>query len=131
MEFNGQYLTYTEYKELGGAIPDEMPFNLLEFNARKCIDKYTFGRLINLTSQVQEVKLCVFELIEKLQGYSTNDGKSNIGNIASESIDGYSIAYNTNIDLVLKSKASDIADTINTYLAACKLEDGTPYLYRG
>ena len=39
MEFNGQYLTYTEYKQLGGTIPIELPFNLLEFNARKCIDK--------------------------------------------------------------------------------------------
>ena len=45
MEFKGQYLTYQEYKALGGTL-DEMPFNLLEFNARKKIDERTFGRLI-------------------------------------------------------------------------------------
>ena len=30
MEFNGQYLTYNEYKALGGSL-DITPFNLLEF----------------------------------------------------------------------------------------------------
>ena len=33
MEFKGQYLTYQEFKALGGTL-DEMPFNLLEYNAR-------------------------------------------------------------------------------------------------
>lgn len=131
MEFNGQYLTYTEYIQLGGTIPKEMPFNLLEFNARKCIDKYTSGRLINLTEQVQEVKLCVFELIKSLEKYCSDVEKFNTNNIASESIDGYSISYNTNFEEIIKSKQSDISSIIYTYLANCKLEDGTPYLYRG
>lgn len=131
MEFNGQYLTYTEYKQLGGTIPIELPFNLLEFNARKCIDKYTFGRLVNLPSQVQEVKLCVFELIKDLQKYSSDIEKSNVNNIASESIDGYSISYNTNFDDIIKSKESEISSVIYTYLANCKLSNGVPYLYRG
>ena len=131
MEFNGQYLTYTEYKELGGAIPDEMPFNLLEFNARKCIDKYTFGRLINLTSQTQEVKLCVFELIKSLEKYCSESETYNVNNVASENIDGYSISYNTNFDGIIKGKDAEISNIIYTYLANSKLEDMTPYLYRG
>ena len=30
MEFNNQYLSYEEYKTLGGTL-GEMPFNILEF----------------------------------------------------------------------------------------------------
>ena len=46
MEFTGQYLTYQEYLALGGTL-EEMPFNLLEFDARKRIDKRTLERLVN------------------------------------------------------------------------------------
>ena len=37
MEFSGQYLTYLEYKALGGTL-DQTPFNILEFEARRQID---------------------------------------------------------------------------------------------
>mgnify|MGYP006974354157 CR=1 FL=1 len=62
MEFSGQYLTYDEYKAIGGTI-DQTPFNILEFNARKEIDEETQGRLIGLIEQCEEVKMCMFELI--------------------------------------------------------------------
>ena len=42
MEFSNQYLTYQEYLELGGSL-EETPFNILELEAQKNIDKYTFG----------------------------------------------------------------------------------------
>ena len=42
MEFEGQYLTYEDYKALGGTLNDQMPFNLLEFESRKQIDKRRF-----------------------------------------------------------------------------------------
>lgn len=131
MEFNGQYLTREEYLQLGGTVPDEMPFNLLEFNARKCIDKYTFGRLIDLTTQTQEVKLCVFELIEKINSYSFNNEERTNKSISSENTDGYSVSYSTDFDTLIKSKEAEIRDVIYNYLATSKLENGIPYLYRG
>lgn len=131
MEFNGQYLTREEYLQLGGTVPDEMPFNLLEFNARKCIDKYTFGRLIDLTTQTQEVKLCVFELIEKINSYSFNNEERTNKSISSENTDGYSVSYSTDFDALIKSKEAEIRDVIYNYLATSKLENGIPYLYRG
>ena len=57
--FEGQYLTYTEYQSLGGTL-EPTPFNLLEYNARKRIDEKTFGRLIDIETVPQEVKLCVY-----------------------------------------------------------------------
>ena len=122
MEFEGQYLTYNEYKALGGLL-DQTPFNLLEFEARKEVDKYTFNRLVNLETQNQEVKLCIYALIEQI-----NSNKANLNGVASESTDGYSISYTSQNNSEISQKTRN---TIETYLINCKLEDGTPYLYRG
>ena len=67
MTFEGQYLTYLEYKSLiegeGGSAMAEMPFNLLEFEARRQIDIRTFNRLKDSKDIPQEVKLCEYTLI--------------------------------------------------------------------
>ncbi len=128
MEFDNQYLTFDEYKELGGTL-DETPFNILELHAQKEVDKYTFGRLMNLEEQINEVKICIFELIKSLASYSkyVESDKS----ISSENIDGYSISYRGGDENVFKANLVEIKGIIKTYLAECKLEDGTPYLYIG
>ena len=127
MDFKNQYLTYSEYKELGGNF-EELPFNILEFRARKEIDKYTFNRLQELDTQINEVKMCIFELIPVLDQLKT---MSENGGITSENIDGYSVSYDTaSVDLI-QARQKDISNTIRTYLINCKLEDGTPYMYCG
>ena len=116
MTFEGQYLTYAEYIELGGSAIGNMPFNLLEYEARKLIDVRTFNRLKNQEEILQDVKLCEYELINKIQSYL--DVSNQIGNVSSENTDGYSISYITvdRISEVIKSKKSDLDDTIRTYL---------------
>lgn len=121
MEFNGQYLTYEEYKNLGGTL-EEMPFNILEFKARKQIDNATFNRLVDLKSQVQEVKMCIYDLITELNKSEEQSNKS------SESIDGYSVSYKS-VDTKEQNKI--YGNIIRDYLGESKLEDGTPYLYCG
>lgn len=113
MDFSKQYLTYNEYKALGGEL-DLTPFNLLEYDARKEIDKETLGRLINLGKQKEEVKMCMWELIN-LQ-ISINNGVDISGNV-----------INYTIKEIKKAKS----DIIMRYLLNCRLEDNTPYLYRG
>lgn len=113
MEFSGQYLTYEEYKANGGTL-DQTPFNILEFQARKEIDEKTFGRLINLSEKNQNVKLCVFELINLY--VSINNGVDISGNVVNY--------QQTQINDLVKS-------VIKKYLINEKLEDGTPYLYCG
>ena len=130
MEFEGQYLTYQEYISLGGTLLNQTPFNLLEFEARKIIDKYTFGRLINLETQLQETKLCVFNLINALQSYENSSSNGN-KNVASESIDGYSVSYGGVSKDRIEAESEEYKGIVKTYLVNCKLEDGTPYLYRG
>lgn len=128
MDFNGQYLTYGEYKELGGTL-DKMPFIILEFEARKEINKNTFGRIKELKEQSQEVKMCVFELVKILNSYTVKENENK--NVSSESIDGYSINYSSQPEVNLKAKKIEVNEMIETYLSECKLDDGTPYLYRG
>ena len=128
MEFDKQYLTYEEYVELGGTL-DETPFNILELEAQKNIDKYTFGRLKDLDEQINEVKICEFKLIGLLDTYNSYENQNK--SISSENTDGYSISYNQATENVSQAKINEIKGIIRTYLAECKLEDGTPYLYRG
>ena len=127
MEFKGQYLTYQEYLALGGTL-DEMPFNLLEFDARKKIDERTFGRLVDKGQEYQEVKLCVYNMITILNSYSSYDTQNKA--ISSESIDGYSISYGTPQKSITEAKNSELENIMNSYLANVIIDD-VPVLYRG
>lgn len=128
MEFENQYLTYEEYVQLGGTL-DETPFNILELEAQKNIDKYTLGRLKNLEQQINEVKICIYKLINLIDTYNAYENQNK--SVSSENTDGYSISYNQATENVSKAKINEIKILIKTYLAECKLEDGTPYLYVG
>ena len=128
MELSGQYLTYEEYRGLGGTL-DLMPFNLLEFEARQIIDKYTFGRLKTLPSQVDEVKICIYKLINNLDGYNKSLEQNSA--ISSESTDGYSVTYSKVSSSDIEAENNVKKDIVKAYLIDCKLDDGTPYLYCG
>ena len=127
MEFEGQYLTYQEYLALGGTL-EEMPFNLLEFNARKKIDERTFGRLVDKGQEYKEVKLCIYNMITTLNSYSSYDAQNKA--ISSESTDGYSISYGTPQKSTTEAKNSELEDIIDTYLSNLIVDD-VPVLYRG
>ena len=135
MTFEGQYLNYAEYQALGGSAIGDMPFNLLEFEARRQIDIRTFNRLKDLDSTdiPQEVKLCEYALINGLQDFANNTSNvSSNGNVASENTDGYSISYITadKISEIVKSKQSEIDDIIRTYLLGV-IVNGEHIMYCG
>lgn len=127
MEFDGQYLTYSEYQSLGGTL-EEMPFNLLEFKARKEVDKYTFGRLEEIGNGYNEVKLCVNDIIGILGVYQNYDNQDK--RVSSVNTDGYVESYNLDISGMEKSKDDKIKNIIYNYLSNLYLDD-TPILYRG
>lgn len=119
MIFDGQYLTYAEYKNLGGTL-DEVPFNVMELTARGILNERTHNRLKGLDTQINEVKVCMFELIDNIPQTTKN--------ITSENIDGYSVSY-ANKTSIEQQKLYD--EIIRSNLMMCSLEDGTPYLYCG
>ena len=131
MEFSEQYLTYEEYKGLGGTI-DLTPFNLLEFEARRKIDIRTQDRLkgIDVNEIPQEVKMCEYALINSIVIFSNT--MNNTGNVASVNTDGYSETYITlaQISEVVMSKNKELDDVIRTYLLGVVF-NGEHLLYAG
>ena len=127
MEFSNKYLDYSDYTSLGGTLT-EMPFNILEFEARKKIDGRTQERLVGQDIP-QEVKMCEFAIIE-----TTLDEikRNNSTNASSESIDGYSISYlsPSEVQQSMIAKSKQIEDIMQTYLLTTKVND-VPILYRG
>ena len=91
MEFNNQYLTYEEYKSLGGTL-GEMPFNILALKARQIINERTQNRLKDIEEMPQEVKICVYDLINTMNKYNLSNNSTS-SNISSENTDGYSVTY--------------------------------------
>ena len=59
---HNQYLTYEEYVERGGT-SSEQAFPLLEFRARKRIDRMTFSRVQDMAEVPEAVRLCMLSLI--------------------------------------------------------------------
>lgn len=131
MEFEGQYLEFDEYEELGGSL-NETPFNILEFEARRKIDERTFGRLKLLEEQPIEVKMCMFALINSINSYNNAYQNSNNRNVASESVGSYSVSYasGTQIQEIINSKNVEIEEIIRTYLMGAVV-NGEHILYIG
>lgn len=122
MEFSGQYLVYEEYRSLGGTL-DLTPFNLLEYEARKKIDERTQGRLKKISDIPQEVKMCMFALINSLNNYLSES--SNNRNIASESVGSYSVSYVTGNALhgIMNYKNDELNVIISSYLLGVIVND--------
>lgn len=112
MKFDNQYLKFVEYTELGGKL-SEMPFNILEFEARKLIDRRTQSRLVNVEEIPQEVKLCMFALINTIAKY--NESNENVG-ISSETTDGYSVSYHNVTCETISTKVVELQGMITNNL---------------
>lgn len=117
MKFENQYLTHDEYLELGGKII-EKPFNLLEYKAEKKIDEMTSNRFRKMTEYPQELKICVYELIDIFN----SEGNSSV---VSESVGNYSKTRQSKEDVDRIKN-----DIIIRYLSELKI-DGIYVLYRG
>ena len=127
MEFNNQYLTYEEYKSLGGTL-GEMPFNILELKARQVINERTQNRLKNIEEMPQEVKICVYDLINTMNKYNLSNNSTS-SNVSSENTDGYSVTYKSGTELTEEQK-KQYDDVMETDLYGV-IVDNTPILYLG
>lgn len=112
MKFENQYLKFVEYTELGGKL-SEMPFNILEFEARRMIDRRTQNRLVNVEEIPQEVKMCMLALINTIAKY--NESNENVG-ISSETTDGYSVSYHNVTCETISTKVVELQGMITNNL---------------
>ena len=127
MEFNNQYLSYEEYKSLGGTL-GEMPFNILELKARQIINERTQNRLKDVEQIPQEDKICVYDLINTMNRYNLSNNSTS-SNISSENTDGYSVTYKSGTELTEEQK-KQYDDVMETDLYGV-IVDNTPILYLG
>ncbi len=120
MDFQNRYLTYEEYKELGGNLP-QMPFNLLEYQAEKKIDMQTSNRFRSITNYPLELKMCINTLITELKKYNES------GNKSSETVGSYSVTYDKPLT---SEKKQALEEIIKEYLLTTKI-NGIFVLYCG
>lgn len=122
-----KYITGTEYKELLGAksIPDN--FNNLVVEASNYIDYNTHYRIDekNVSEQVKYVTCLIINLINE-----ENQNLSEIKNLKSENIEGWSKSYATPEE-VKKDYSTKKYNTLKMYLSKEIGIDGNPLLYCG
>ena len=122
-----KYITQDEYISLLGAksIPDN--FNNLVIEASNYINYKTFGRIDenNVPEQVKYVTCLIVNLL-----YEEDTKLSEIGNLKSQNIEGWSESYSTPEEI--KSDYEDKKQkAINQYLWNVIGTDGNPLLYCG
>lgn len=121
------YLTYSEYQNYGGTLP-ESAFALLEFRARKRIDRMTDSRVQRMAIVPEAVKLCMMSLItvDNAAGIET---QAEHPVVTSFNTDGYSENYGKAMSA--GDAEANMCSSIRTYLYG-ELDDfGVPLLYRG
>ena len=133
------YLLYSEYVNMGGTL-DETLFNNLEFQAECEVNWYTFNRLKNETTYPEELKRCMYVLVDiiyKVQQASqlgddgSGDNNINVA-VASQSNDGVSVSYNvSSASEVIEQSKGNIELTIQKYLQGVVDSLGRKLLYRG
>ena len=122
-----EYITADEYKKLLGkeSVPDN--FKQLVIEASNYINYKTFGRIDknNVPEQVQYVTCLIVDLQDE-----ENTKLSEIGNLKSQNIEGWSESYSTPEEI--KSDYEDKKySTLKQYLWNVIGTDGNPLLYCG
>ena len=122
-----KYITQDEYINLLGAksIPDN--FNDLVIEASSYINKNTYGRISidNIPEEVKYATCLIINLINK-----ENTKLSEIGNLKSQNIEGWSESYSTPEEI--KTDYEDKKQKVlNDYLWDVIGVDGNPLLYSG
>lgn len=122
-----KYINEIEYVELSGAtsIPDN--FNKLVIDASSYINRQTFGRIDinNIPSEVKYTTCLIIDLINE-----QNVKLSEIGNLKSQNIEGWSETYSTP-DEIKKEYANKKEIVLKEQLWDVVGKDGNYLLYRG
>jgi len=121
------YLTYSEYTEYGGSA-SKTDFTMLEFKARKRIDRLTASRVQNMGSVPKAVKLCMTSLIE-IDRKAGVEAQVNNPVVTSFNTDGYSESYGKALSVADAEKS--MSATIKSMLWGETDDNGVPLLYRG
>lgn len=121
------YLTYSEYTEYGGSA-SKTDFTMLEFKARKRIDRLTASRVEKMKAVPKAVKMCMVSLIE-VDRKAGVEAQVNNPVVTSFNTDGYSESYGKALSVADAEKS--MSATIKSMLWGETDDNGVPLLYRG
>jgi len=106
MDSYTSYLTYSDYKELGGTLPEDA-FRLLERKAHRYMDEFTFKRIPQLDHIPDEVREVMKEFIDKL---NTVDNQRESGDLITQYSNGVEqLTYKIITEEELKSDLNKLA----------------------
>lgn len=97
LEYNS-YLTYQDYRELGGIL-DEDAFAKFERKAQRQLDYITFNRIKYCTTIPDEVKEVLTEMISRLDAYNTQKQNGDLVTQYSNSVEQLTYKITTEDDL--------------------------------
>lgn len=124
---HAKYLTYEEYQSYGGTA-SETAFTMLEFRARKRIDRQTFDRVQNMSEVPEAVKLCMMSLIA-IDSKVGVEAQVENPVVTSFNTDGYSESYGK--ALSAEDADNSMSASIRSMLWGERDDNGVPLLYRG
>ena len=124
---HAKYLTYEEYQSYGGTA-SETAFTMLEFRARKRIDRQTFDRVQNMSEVPEAVKLCMMSLIA-IDSKVGVEAQVENPVVTSFNTDGYSESYGK--ALSAEDADNSMSASIRSMLWGERDDSGVPLLYRG
>lgn len=118
------YLTYDEYKQIGGTL-DETAFSRCLARACAIIDVKTHGRLVEFTKKPELVQVVCADLVDYLALNNTGKAVTSVSQSAGGVSESESYATKTADDYI-----TDI-DRILEPLASITTSTGVSLLYRG
>ena len=121
-----QYLTYEEYKSMGGEL-NETAFLRNVDRACGFVDRFTFNRLHEMEEISSRVKGCVRDLVEYISnnissGKAISSKSQSAGGVAES--ESYSVKTTDEIN-------AEMLCIVYDYLICEKDDYGTPLMYRG
>ena len=124
-----QYLTYDEYVSYGGAMIPETDFALAEFKARSRIDRMTLGRVQNMQTVPDAVKMAMM-VIMKVDAKFSADSQVDSAIVSSFSTDGYSESYGGTSEQT-NAIEKQTTEAVAKMLFGVLDDHGVPLIYRG
>ena len=91
---NDLYVTYQEYCDFGGKVPEDV-FPNLERRARRQLDKITFDRVKYLTTIPDVVKEVMVEFIDRLHSNDLSGGNSSSASSYSNGVETVTFSENS------------------------------------
>jgi hypothetical protein len=111
-----EYLTYAEYKSLGGKVPEDV-FPIWERRARRKLDYLTFDRIPLLDEVPTVVKETMVDFIEKMYAHDVASGSFSSASSYSNGIE--SITYKENASSEFNNELVKMAtESLPDYLTA-------------